>query len=49
VLTASGIRLLEVPSYDVLVPAVLAAGAGLALAVELKRLNGRAAAVVRGR
>jgi uncharacterized membrane protein YfcA len=49
VLTASGIRLLEVPSYDVLVPIVLAAGAGLALAVELRRLNGRAAAVVRGR
>jgi uncharacterized protein len=48
VLTASGIRLLEVPSYDVLVPIVFAAGAGLALVVELKRLNGRAAAVVRG-
>jgi hypothetical protein len=41
--------LLEVPTYDVLVPAVLAAGTGLALAVELKRLNGRAAALVRGR
>ena len=47
VLAASGIRLLEVPSYDVLVPVVLAAGTVLALTVELKRLNGRAAALVR--
>jgi uncharacterized membrane protein YfcA len=47
VLAASGVRLLEVPSYDLLVPAILAAGAGLALVVELKRLNGRAAALVR--
>jgi uncharacterized membrane protein YfcA len=47
VLAASGIRLLEVPSYDVLVPVILAAGATLALVVELRRLNGRAAALVR--
>jgi uncharacterized protein len=47
VLGASGVRLLEVPSYDLLVPVILAAGAGLALAVEIKRLNGRAAALVR--
>jgi len=47
VLAASGVRLLEVPAYDLLVPTILAAGAGLALVVELKRLNGRAAALVR--
>jgi uncharacterized protein len=47
VLAASGIRLLEVPSYDVLVPVILASGATLALVVELRRLNGRAAALVR--
>src|ERR671915_1020296 len=41
VLTASGVRLLEVPSYDVLVPVILASGATLALVVELRRLNGR--------
>jgi uncharacterized membrane protein YfcA len=49
VLTASGVRLLEVPSYDVLVPVILVVGAGLALGVELRRLNGRAAALARGR
>ena len=47
VLAASGVRLLEVPNYDVLVPIILAAGAGLALVVEIRRLNGRAAALVR--
>jgi hypothetical protein len=47
VLAASGVRLLEVPSYDVLVPVILASGATLALVVELRRLNGRAAALVR--
>jgi uncharacterized protein len=47
VLAASGVRLLEVPSYDLLVPVILAAGAVLALAVEVKRLNGRAAALAR--
>jgi uncharacterized protein len=47
VLTASGVRLLEVPSYELLVPVILAAGTALALAVEIKRLNGRAAALVR--
>jgi uncharacterized membrane protein YfcA len=49
VLTASGIRLLEVPAYDALVPAVLVVGSGLAVVVEFKRLYGRAAALVRGR
>jgi uncharacterized protein len=43
VLLASGVRLLEVPAYDVWVPLILGAGAVLAGAVELKRLNGRVA------
>jgi uncharacterized membrane protein YfcA len=43
VLLASGVRLLEVPAYDLWVPVVLAAGAVLAATVELKRLNGRVA------
>jgi hypothetical protein len=46
VLTASGVRLLEVPAYDLLVPVILTAGAGLALVVEFRRLNGRAAVVL---
>ena len=47
VLAASGVRLLEVPAYDLLVPTILAAGAALAAVVEIRRLNGRAAALVR--
>lgn len=43
VLLASGVRLLEVPGYEVLVPLILGAGAVLAATVELKRLNGRVA------
>ena len=43
VLLASGVRLLEIPAYDVWVPVILAAGAVLAATVELKRLNGRVA------
>ena len=43
VLLASGVRLLETPGYDVWVPLILASGAVLAGAVELKRLNGRIA------
>ena len=43
VLLASGVRLLEVPSYSVWVPLILAAGAVLAGTVELRRLNGRVA------
>ncbi|HET6642745.1 MAG TPA: sulfite exporter TauE/SafE family protein [Gaiellaceae bacterium] len=43
VLLASGVRLLEVPSYSVLVPVVLAVGAVVAAVVEFKRLNGRVA------
>jgi uncharacterized protein len=43
VLLGSGVRLLEVPAYDVWVPVILAAGAILAGVVELKRLNGRVA------
>jgi uncharacterized protein len=43
VLLASGVRLLETPGYDLWVPLILAVGAVLAAAVELKRLNGRVA------
>jgi uncharacterized protein len=43
VLLASGVRLLEVPSYGVWVPLILAGGLVLAATVELKRLNGRVA------
>jgi uncharacterized protein len=43
VLLASGVRLLETPGYDIWVPLILASGAVLAGAVELKRLNGRVA------
>jgi uncharacterized protein len=43
VLLASGVRLLETPSYDIWVPVILASGAILAAAVELRRLNGRVA------
>lgn len=43
VLLASGVRLLETPGYDLWVPLILAVGAVLAGAVELKRLNGRVA------
>jgi uncharacterized protein len=44
VLAASGVRLLEVPGYELLVPAILIAGGGAALAIEFSRLNGRVAA-----
>jgi uncharacterized protein len=43
VLLASGVRLVEVPAYDIWVPAILVIGAVLAAVVELKRLNGRLA------
>ena len=43
VLLASGVRLLEAPAYDVWVPLILASGAVLAVAVEVRRLNGRVA------
>jgi uncharacterized membrane protein YfcA len=45
VLFASGLRLVEAPAYDILVPVVLAAGAVLAAFVELRRANGRVAQV----
>jgi hypothetical protein len=44
VLLASGVRLLEVPAYDILVPAILVTGAVLAAIVEFRRLNGVAQA-----
>ena len=43
VLLASGVRLVETPGYDIWVPLILASGAVLAGAAELKRLNGRVA------
>jgi len=42
VLTASGVRLLEVPGYALLVPLLLVAGGVLAVMAELRRLNARA-------
>jgi uncharacterized protein len=46
VLAASGVRLLEVPGYELLVPAILIGGGGAALAIEFRRLNGRVAAAL---
>jgi uncharacterized membrane protein YfcA len=46
VLAASGVRLLETPAYDLLVPAILLAGAALAVIAEVRRVNGRAAAAL---
>jgi hypothetical protein len=48
VLLLSGIELLDVPGGRYLTPAVLAAGGVLVLLVELRRVNGRVAAVGRG-
>jgi uncharacterized protein len=45
VLFASGLRLVEAPAYDILVPVVLVAGAVLAALVEFRRLNGRVAQI----
>jgi uncharacterized membrane protein YfcA len=45
VLFASGLRLVEAPAYDILVPVVLVAGAVLAALVEFRRANGRVAQV----
>ncbi len=42
VLTASGVRLLEVPGYEVIVPVVLVVGGVLALVAEVRRLHARA-------
>jgi uncharacterized membrane protein YfcA len=41
VLTASGVRLLEVPGYQLIVPVLLVAGGLLALMAEQRRLNAR--------
>jgi uncharacterized protein len=41
VLMASGVRLLEVPAYNILVPVILVLGAIVAAAVEYRRVNGR--------
>ena len=46
VLAASGVRLLETPAYDILVPIILLVGAMLAVLAELRRVNGRARAAL---
>jgi uncharacterized membrane protein YfcA len=43
VLTASGLRLMEVPAYEIVVPIVLVAGGTVAVVAEVKRLNARPA------
>ena len=42
VLTASGIRLLELPGYELLVPVLLVSGLTLAVITEVRRTRGRA-------
>jgi hypothetical protein len=42
VLTASGVRLLEVPGYELIVSAVLVAGGAVALLAEMRRSHARA-------
>ena len=42
VLTASGVRLLEVPGYEAIVPVLLVAGGALAVTAEVRRIRARA-------
>jgi uncharacterized protein len=42
VLTASGVRLLEMPGYEVIVPVLLVAGGALAIVAEVRRMHARA-------
>ena len=42
VLTASGVRLLELPGYELIVPVVLVAGGALAIFAEVRRIQARA-------
>jgi uncharacterized membrane protein YfcA len=42
VLTASGVRLLEMPGYEVIVPVLLVAGGALAIVAEMRRIHARA-------
>jgi uncharacterized membrane protein YfcA len=49
VLLLSGVKLLDVPGSSYLIPVVLGAGIVLVVWSELRRLNGRAAALARGR
>ena len=42
VLTASGVRLLEMPGYEVIVPVVLVAGGALAIFAEVRRIHSKA-------
>jgi uncharacterized protein len=48
VLLLSGIELLDVPGRSYLIPVVLGLGAALVVFVEVRRLNGRVAAIERG-
>ena len=43
VLTASGVRLLEVPGYEILVPVILVLGGAAAVLAEVKRHKAPAA------
>jgi uncharacterized membrane protein YfcA len=42
VLTASGVRLLEMPGYEIVVPVVLVVGGALAILTEVRRIHARA-------
>jgi hypothetical protein len=44
VLTASGIRLIEAPGYQLLVPIILVVGAAAAVLTQLRRMHARAVA-----
>ncbi len=46
VLTASGVRLLEMPDYEIAVPAILFVGGVAAVVTEMRRLNARAVALL---
>jgi len=41
VLTASGVRLLELPGYEIAVPVILVVGGVLAVIAEFRRLKAR--------
>jgi uncharacterized membrane protein YfcA len=42
VLTASGVRLLEMPGYQIVVPVILVVGGSLAIVAEVRRIKARA-------
>jgi hypothetical protein len=43
ILTASGVRLIEMPGYQIAVPVILVIGGGFAVVAELRRLKARPA------